>query len=597
MKKQLIKKSEPGISFQGFNEKWQKRTNEVYNKNKDSKVWKQIAGDDNIITMDELKQWQNSQGIEGDGKIGKNTLAKLGFKSNHNWIARDIHRPQIVFTTGLDIPEDELKTKHPNAATKNRQNKSKNSTKAVKTAHNINQVSGQDSTLYSYGIDKNTGKSVAIANRDLNKLREMEQQLSTMDPNSPEYKQLAEAYGIAKAEAFATNMDEVVVRANPIYIADKGADGTLAAREGWIPVETEKGSPYEGRVFRKTSGPQQYYITNGRGWIMGTANDPRILATNPSKATKAMWDTQRKDALMHDVYMQAYDDVANTEIAQRVNNNWNPNTGQYGISTEDLIASMNNGKRGFINGASVVTNGANHAIMGGIKAAFDDEYSLADYANGFLGNPKNNIVGVGDAFDVQNPYLRTGLNFINPTSVTTSAATYIASRPDLALKYNKLPDLKLTYKVPNSNGKVVGGVYKGGVHNATKYRGDVIPVSAGGSHTESIIIPQSEMYYQAIKGAGGKPLMITGVKLPYEQVVQRNWMPDYQGTETVTYNPELERRLETGKYAESNFDIIPNDNNTVGGNYNWNGTTGRTIVSMPGSGKESRKTSGKSGKN
>jgi hypothetical protein len=117
---------------------------------------------------------------------------------------------------------------------------------------------------------------------------------------------------------------------------------------------------------------------------MGTANDPRILATNPSKATKAMWDTQRKDALMHDVYMQAYDDVANTEIAQRVNNNWNPNTGQYGISTEDLIASMNNGKRGFINGASVVTNGANHAIMGGIKAAFDDEYSLADFANGFL---------------------------------------------------------------------------------------------------------------------------------------------------------------------------------------------------------------------
>jgi hypothetical protein len=144
---------------------------------------------------------------------------------------------------------------------------------------------------------------------------------------------------------------------------------------------------------------------------------------------------------------------------------------------------MNNGKKAFINGASVIANGGNHAIMGGVKAAFDDDYSLTDYANGFLGNPKNNIVGVGDAFDVENPYLRTGLNFINPTSVATGAASYLASRPDLALKYNKLPDMKLTYKVPNSNGKVVGGVYKGGVHNATKYRGDVIPVSIGGTHT------------------------------------------------------------------------------------------------------------------
>lgn len=596
LKQRLIKKAQNGISFSGFDEKWTKRNSDVYNKNKDSNIWKEIAGDDDVLTIDELKSWQKSKGEIGDGKIGKNTLKKLGFNSKHNWITRDINRPQLVYTTGLNMSEEE-KTKHPNVAKKDRQNKSKNSTKAVKTAHNINQVSGDDTTLYSYGIDKKSGKSVTIANRDLNNLREMEKRLQSLDPKSPEYEKLLEEYGIAKADAFATNMDEVVVRANPIYAADRSGDKALVAREGWIPVQVSEGNPYAGRVFKKTYGPDQYYITNGRGWIMGTSNDPVILSADPTKAIKAMWDTQRYDALMHDAYMQAYDDVANTETTQRVNNNWNPNTGQYGISTEDLIASMNNGKRGFINGASVIANGANHAIMGAIKAAFDDDYSLADYGNGFLGNPKNNIVGIGDAFDVQNPYLRTGLNFINPTSVMTGGAAYIASRPDLALKYNKLPDLKLTYKVPNSNGKVVGGVYRSGVHNATKYRGDVIPISTGGTHTETVLIPRSQMYYQAIQGVDGTPLLTTGVNLPYEQIQERSWTPDYQGTETVSYNPELEKRLATGRYAESDFDIVPIDENTVGGNYKWNGTTGRTIVTMPGSGNGKRKTKGKPSKN
>lgn len=596
LKQRLIKKAQNGISFSGFDEKWTKRNSAVYNKNKDAAIWKEVAGDDNVITIDELKSWQKSKGETGDGKIGKKTLKKLGFNSKHNWITRDINRPQLVYTTGLNMSEEE-KTKHPNVAKKDRQNKSKNSTKAVKTAHNINQISGDDTTLYSYGIDKKSGKSVTIANRDLNNLRKMEKQLQSLDPKSPEYEKLLEEYGIAKAEAFTTNMDEVVVRANPIYAADRDENGSLVAREGWIPVQASEGNPYAGRVFKKTYGPDQYYVTNGRGWFMGTSNDPVILSADPTKAIKAMWDTQRHDALMHDAYMQAYDDAANTETTQRVNNNWNPNTGRYGISTEDLIASMNNGKRGFINGASVITNGVNHAIMGGVKAAFDDDYSLADYGNGFLGNPKNNIVGVGDAFDVQNPYLRTGLNFINPTSVMTGGAAYIASRPDLALKYNKLPDLKLTYKVPNSNGKVVGGVYRSGVHNATKYRGDVMPVSTGGTHTETVLIPRSQMYYQAIQGVDGTPLLTTGVNLPYEQIQERSWTPDYQGTETVSYNPELEKRLATGRYVESDFDIVPTDENTVGGNYRWNGTTGRTIVTMPGSGNGKRKTKGKSSKN
>lgn len=145
--------------------------------------------------------------------------------------------------------------------------------------------------------------------------------------------------------------------------------------------------------------------------------------------------------------------------------------------------------------------------------------------------------------------------------------------------------------------EIAGGVYRSGVHNATKYRGDVIPISTGGTHTETVLIPRSQMYYQAIQGVDGTPLLTTGVNLPYEQIQERSWTPDYQGTETVSYNPELEKRLATGRYAESDFDIVPIDENTVGGNYKWNGTTGRTIVTMPGSGNGKRKTKGKPSKN
>jgi hypothetical protein len=171
--------------------------------------------------------------------------------------------------------------------------------------------------------------------RNQNKIKGLKDTLqgmvnSGLSTESPEYQEVYNKLLDLEENKFdhiTTVMDEVVVRANPIYAADKGENGSLVAREGWIPVETSEGNPYAGRVFKKTSGPDQWYITNGRGWIMGTSNDSRVLTDDYKDATTAMWDTQRKDALLHDAYMQAYDDVANTETTQRVNNNWNPNTG------------------------------------------------------------------------------------------------------------------------------------------------------------------------------------------------------------------------------------------------------------------------------
>lgn len=594
MKKTLIKKAESGIAFSGFDEKWGNRAKQVYNKNKDAKVWKEIAGDDDVITMDELKQWQKSKGIQGDGKIGKNTLSKLGFNSNHNWIARDIHRPQIVYTNGLNIPEEELKQKHPLKWKEVETNKAKNALQVAKNANTLNQAAGKDSNQYYYNV-VNTSEGMrptvvnqTLANQNYNRVKELEQQLKEMqaagvDPNSEEYNRLSTEYWDLKFDANTTPMQEVVVAANPIYAADKNQDGSLSAREGWIPVETEQGSPYAGRVFRKTYGPEQYYITNGRGWIMGTSNDPNVLATDPSKSTRAMWDTQRMDALMHDVNMLGYDDVANQETTQRMNNGWNPNTGVYGISTKDLITSMNNGKRGFITGASMVANGGNHLVTGAAKAMLDDDYSWSDYTNGFLGNPQNHMVGVGDAFEVENPYLRTGLNFINPTTVMTGAASTIGNLKEGAYRVSMLPGEKIPVKVPNSTGRVIGGVFKRGIHNATKNRSDVAPISRGGTHIEHYTMPRYTMTYETYAGTGN-PMISNGVRLSQDNIQGKQWLPNYQGTEEViSVNPELDERLRTGLYGDAPY-IPPTDDNTQGGNFKWNSQSGRTIVSMPGTG-------------
>lgn len=591
MKKHLIKKAEQGISFSGFDEKWGNRAREVYGKNKDAAVWKQIAGDDDTITLDEFKQWQKSNGTVGDGKIGKNTLKKLGFNSNHNWIARDIHRPQIVFRTGLDIPEEELRERHPLKWKEVQTDKAKDALRIAQNANTLNQAAGTDSNQYHYSI-VNTKEGLrpnvvnqTLANQNYERVKELEQQLKEMqaagvDPNSEEYDKLYSEYWSLKFDSNTTPLQELVVAANPIYAADKNSDGTLTARENWLPVETEEGSPYTGRVFRKTYGPEQYYITNGRGWLMGTSNDPGILLADPSKATKAMWDTQRMDALMHDVNMLGYDETANEETTQRVKNLWNPNTGQYGISTKDLITSMNNGKRQFITGASMIANMPNHAIMGAGKAVFDDDYSWSDYTNGFLGNPKNQIIGAGDAFDVENPYLRTGLNFINPMSVAQGTATFIASQPEMTLRV--IPGVKSQIKVPNSNGKVLGGVLKKGVHRSTKYRNDVVPISIGGTHTEVVRTP-SQLVPTFVPGVEGTYVISNGVRLPQEKIERKQWTPSYQGTEEVSLNPVLEERLRTGVYGDAPY-IPATDENTQGGNFKWNAQNGRTIVSLPGTG-------------
>lgn len=80
------------VTFSGFDgnmQTWGNRLQTVFNANKDNKIWEEIAGDDAIITQDELKAWQQKKGLKVDGKLGFNTLQAMGLgdqRSDYNWM-------------------------------------------------------------------------------------------------------------------------------------------------------------------------------------------------------------------------------------------------------------------------------------------------------------------------------------------------------------------------------------------------------------------------------------------------------------------------------------------------------------------------------
>lgn len=412
MKKHLVKKAEEGISFSGFNEKWGKRARDVYSKNKDAAVWKQIAGDDNVITQDELKAWQKAQGIAGDGKIGTQTISKLGVSNTSDWVplqtqkglsfdqahaqaqkagaktfkwngrtfATNMRSAQLVYTSGLDIPEEELK-KHPEKFKQVQQEKIQASLAPIKVGHNIDQVSGKDTTLYSYG-ENIQGQPVYIANRDLNAINALKQKLETLDPASDEYSQVLDQIDALKQDAFTTVMDDTNVVTLAKYAADKNNDGGLTARTGWIPVETSGNNPMEGRIFKQTSGGDQYYITNKKGWIIGTSNDPRIITDDYENATVSRRDHSRESDLKAETYRTAMDQIAKNEINSHIQNGYNPETGQYDVQLPELIQSMNDGKATFAAAVSNLSRKPFGLVFGAARALLPGNgYTWSDFAD------------------------------------------------------------------------------------------------------------------------------------------------------------------------------------------------------------------------
>lgn len=721
MKKHLIKKAEQGISFSGFDEKWGNRAREVYGKNKDAAVWKQMAGDDNVITQDELKAWQKAQGVAGDGKMGAQTISKLGVSNTSDWIpfqtqkglsfdqahaqarkagaktfkwngrtfATEMRSAQKVYTTGLDIPEEELK-RHPEKFKQVQQERVQASLAPIKTAHNIDQVSGKDTTLYSYG-ENVQGQPVYIANRDLNAINALKEKLKTLDPASDEYSQVLDQIDTLRSESFTTVMDDTNVVALAKYAADKDGNGGLTAREGWLPVETSGSNPMEGRIFKKTSGGDQYYITNKRGWIIGTSNDPRIITDDYENATVSRRDHSRESDLKAETYRQAMDQIAQNEIDTHIANGYNPETGKYDVQLPELIQSMNDGKSTF---AGVVSHMARKPLglafstgrlltnAAGELVGLESNYTPTDYWNELtMKNLKNNS-GAGDiiADFGQNFYTNDGLwngvrvggNFIGDAAamhfmtkgapaermadqkLTQEAQVSQPIYGDKAtvtrinrVKGFRTPNVKTVVQndphhiVVNADDiavpmRVEGRVGGGGgkvfgtntrVGNASwegmgTTQGNKGIWGNGGSRvqvggtTRTISTPgttaQNGIGQLTIDPVLGwtRPVAaqttnlvnpiywthnLTHENTPIEPMV---YEPDFAGTEVVTKKqPWIMDWMVDGIQPEGNYNVIPTEENTQGGNVTWVDTDGTPIVSTQGTGTDAKRdTSGKPSK-
>lgn len=85
-------KDEPvEYTFSGFDKTWGNRMQSVYGHN-NSFDYSEMAGDDNVITLDEFKAWQKKHSLTPDGKIGYNTLnAMYNGKNDYskfNWVKK-----------------------------------------------------------------------------------------------------------------------------------------------------------------------------------------------------------------------------------------------------------------------------------------------------------------------------------------------------------------------------------------------------------------------------------------------------------------------------------------------------------------------------
>lgn len=592
--------------------------------------------------------------------------------------SEEAHRPQRVYTSGLNIPEKELKEKHPLKWKQVQEEKAKASLAPIKTMHNIDQNSGKDTTLYSYGTNASDGKPVYAANRDLNQLNEMNRKLQTLDPTSEEFSQLADEIDAYKKEIFTYVMDDVNVHALAKYAADKNDQGGLTAREGWIPVETSGNNPMEGRIFKQTSGPDQYYITNKKGWIIGTSNDPRIISDDYENATMSRRDFQRESDLDAETYRQAMDQIAQNEIDTHIANGYNPETGKYDVQLPELIQSMNDGKNTF---AGVVSHMSRKPLglafstgrlltnAAGELVGLESNYTPTDYWNELtMKNLKNNS-GAGDiiADFGQNFYTNDGLwngvrvggNFIGDAAAmhfmtkgapaermadqkltqeaqvsqpiygdkatvtrinqvkgfrTPKVKTVVQNDPhhivvnadDIAVP------MRVEGRVGGGGGKVfgtntrVGNASWEGMGTTQGNKGiwgnGGSRVQVGGT-TRTISTPgttaQNGIGQLTIDPVLGwtRPVAaqttnlvnpiywthnLTHENTPTEPMV---YEPDFEGTEVVTKKqPWVTEWMVEGIQPEGDYAVIPNAENTKGGNVVWNDSDGTPIVATVGTG-------------
>lgn len=189
---------------------------------------------------------------------------------------------------------------------------------------------------------------------------------------------------------------------------------------GFIPVKNslvdKQGNPRVHKDY--TSG--EFFVTDNQGNIIGSSYDPN--AANPDFKgwniyTGTLNDAQRAEA---GYYM-------NQATINEINQKDQQKKERQMMGEEGIQKAIRDGRNTFAKAANNMvansSNMVNHALLGPARALFNDNYSLEDYAQGFnltrLAENNNQTVGLGDVFEVENPWARGFLNFANPTTAAS----------------------------------------------------------------------------------------------------------------------------------------------------------------------------------
>ena len=194
-----------------------------------------------------------------------------------------------------------------------------------------------------------------------------------------------------------------------------------AKTPGYIPIKSElRNSKGETRLF-KNYETDQYFVTDNQGNIIGDSYDPN--AVNPNFKGWNMYTGSLDDARRAEA-----GELRNIANINEVNQLDRQKKERQLMGEEGLIPAIQQGREKFAKSAgNFVSNSSNiinHAILGPIRAAVNDNYSMQDYAQGFnvakFGENINQTIGLGDVAEVENPYLRGALNFANPTTLAST---------------------------------------------------------------------------------------------------------------------------------------------------------------------------------
>lgn len=278
-------------------------------------------------------------------------------------------------------------------------------------------------------------------------------------------------------------------------------------------------------------------------------------------------------------------------------NGYNPETGLY--NTENLGENIAVGRNNFARGVNATGYGAGHAIFGLARTALNDNYTLKDYAEGFLDSPHKSTFGLGDVVEAENPTTHYILNtVVNPFSLMSLAGSTGST-------YNTKQFTGPKGSTIRYQQGVTGTFKPGKGHNAgkpfTKGYGNV---HGGKYHFRGKQLVQIPSQVVPITNMGSTQLQMTTTglaKIPgnikyntiprimfYDRQLER---PEY------TWKPNTEEAVTPGilwSDQNSTYDVMPNENNTSGGNYKWIAPGGRTIITLPSTGSAGEKqTTGK----